>query len=87
MTFERCPEIICHPGTGLPAGVTDVTGVLVGSVTDGGTGGSGEAGGAGGPGMGVVGVPALLDAVACAHRNLQWLSPNPLHKYIISVSI
>lgn len=53
----------------IPAGVRGVTGVLVGSVTDGGTGGSGEAGGAGGPWMGVVVVPpAMLDAVACTHR-------------------
>lgn len=33
----------------IPEGVTGVTGVLMGSVTDGGTRGSGEAGGAGGP--------------------------------------
>ena len=48
-----------------PAGVTGVTGVLVGRVTDGGMGGRGDAGGAGGPGMGVVGVPTLLEADAC----------------------
>ncbi len=42
--------------------------MLVGSVTPVGTGGSGAAGGAGGPGIAVVGVPALLDAVACTQQ-------------------
>lgn len=60
--------------------------MLVGRVTDGGMGGSGDAGGAGGPGMGVVGVPTLLDAVACNANQIIILIPAILLQSFISVS-
>ena len=60
----RMPKLTPHPSH-TPAGVTEVTGVLVGRVTAGGTGGSGAAGGAGGPDTGVVVAPILLAADAC----------------------